>query len=135
MSNDRPTGSSRPLDFVRKSWRGDERLVVAFWRGGLLGVCVAVTSVFTALVAGMVFLGPIAIYLHVEPGLAFEFVAGTIFFSGLGVSVIWWLVSVWRCAPNSRRRLWFFIARGMVIFDAAAGLVFLALSLDLSPAL
>lgn len=135
MSNDRSTGSARPLDFVRKPWRGDERLAVAFWRGGLLCFFVTITSFFTALVAGMVFLGPIAIYLHVQPGLAFEFAAGTIFFSGLGVSVVWWLVSVWRCAPNSRRRLWFFIARGLVICDAAAGLVFLVLSLDLSPAL
>jgi hypothetical protein len=126
MSSERSMVSFRPLDFVRESWRGDARLRVAFWYGGLASLCVTLTSFFAALICGMVFLGPIAIVFPVSPGRAFEIVAGTVFFTGLGVSAGWWLVSVWRCAPNSQRRLWFFIARGVVLCDAAAtGLMFL----------
>lgn len=134
MSNDRATGSSRAPGFIRNSWRGDERLATAFWGGGLASFCVTLTSFFAALIGGLICLGPVAILFHVSPGLAYEMVAAPIFFCGLGVSVVWWLVSVWRCAPNSGWRPWQFIARGVVVCDAVAAVAFVLLVLGLSPA-
>ncbi|HSM07420.1 MAG TPA: hypothetical protein VLA33_00200 [Gemmatimonadota bacterium] len=126
MSKDRRTESFRFLDFFRDSWRGDERLPVVFWCGGFATLCVTLASFFLALIGGMLFLGPVAMIFPVSPGRAFEIVAAIFFLSGFGVSALWWLVSVWRCAPNARRRLWFFAARGVVLCDAAAaGLVLL----------
>lgn len=113
------TGSPHFRDFLRKSWRGEERLVATFWWGCLLTFSVALISFFFALFVGLILLGPIALTFSLPPGPVYEVVAGSIFFGALGVSAIWWLVSVWRCAPNSRRRVWCFVARGVVLGQAA----------------
>jgi uncharacterized membrane protein len=132
MSSEGSTGSPRSLQFIRNSWRGDEQLVTTFWCGGLACVCITLTSLFAALIGGMICLGPIAIVFGVSPGRAYELAAGLIFLCGLGVAATWWLVAVWRCAPNTRQRAWFLIARGIVICEAAAGLAFLVFGLDAS---
>lgn len=119
MSPDGSAGSQPFLDFLRKSWRGEERLVATFWWGSLLTLFVALVSFFAALVGGAILLGPIAIAFSLPPGPVYETVAAAIFFGGFGLSAVWWLVSVWRCAPNSGRRLWFFIARAVVLGNAA----------------
>ena len=119
MSPDGSAGSQPFTDFLRKSWRGEERLVRTFWWGSLLTLFVAIVSLFAALLGGAILLGPIAIVFSVPPGPVYEAVAAAIFFGGFGPSAVWWLVSVWRCAPNSGRRLWFFVARAVVLGNAA----------------
>jgi len=123
MAVDGGIQSSGAPGFLRKSWRGEERLISTFWWGGAVTLGVTFFSMLAALIGGMVLLGPIALAFSLAPGPVFEKVAATIFFGGFGVAAIWWLVSVWRCAPNSTRTLWCFVARGVVLGEAGILLV------------
>ncbi len=90
--------------FFRAHWRGQQRLLSAFWGVGMLGT---VFAVFVTLTVGLV-VGSTTLGLgHLPPWTP--------------LAVIWvpylvfaW-VSVWRCAPNADTRLWGYLAQGAVV--------------------
>lgn len=88
--------------FVRRCWRGEERLWRVFW---IIGV--GASAVFQGLsYAGTKFNAPMIWWIVVVLVLA--------------VPVeVWWTVSVWRCAANTNKKIWSVLSRTFAIIQGA----------------
>jgi hypothetical protein len=86
------------MSFIKRSWRGEEKLWRVFWLYGvLLGIAI---SIVYAIIKGLLDLG----WPMVVAAMAFY-----------AVYQFWLLVSQWRCAWNVNWRGWGYIARFLVV--------------------
>lgn len=96
-----------------RSWRGEEPLWRVFWVSG-----VRRSSVIAAFYGAALYTEHVALQQILLPCFA--------------VYTAWILVSVWRCAENSRTRLWSLLARLLTVAWAGNAVMLLTfLQLDL----
>ena len=96
-----------------RAWRGEQPLWTVFWLYGVAASCAIAALYFGAMVSGRT--APRQLLLLVLAG-----------YTG------WIVVSVWRCADNTREPLWGTLARFLTIAWAANALLVVAfLELDL----
>ena len=110
----RQTGRSRVTQFAAdffaaeiRAWRGEQPLWKVFW-----GYGVATSVMITALYAVAVYIDRIAM----RQALLLCFAAYT----------AWILVSVWRCANNTKERIWGLFARLLTVAWAGNTIMVLA---------
>lgn len=87
--------------FVRRCWTGDLKLWQMFWFVSV-GLSLAIMALSHA---GTAFHAPIIWWLIVL---------------ALMIPIeVWWVVSLWRCAPNTKWKVWTVAARILVVASAA----------------
>lgn len=99
---------------LRRCWGGREKLWIVFWVYGIFGWGVIIAGwqacIFLGLQIGLLsnpantdggFIGAVT-------GIILGFLAALPFF-------IWLSVSLWRCAPNCKNRLWGRLVRGWLV--------------------
>jgi len=87
------------MPWLKALWQGNRPLWEAFWVFGV-GTTLAIKGVLLA-------------FLRFSGGPAGA--AITILGGALVLDLVFALVSVWRCSPNTSRKTWFYLARGWVI--------------------
>lgn len=86
--------------FIRRCWNGDLKLWKMFWVV-TVGITVAIRLITYAATE---FNAPLIWWLLVV---------------ALGVPLqVWWIVSLWRCAKNTEKRLWTAAARIVVVIQS-----------------
>lgn len=83
------------MDWIRRSWRGEERLWKVYWfYAGLAGLVVALLSfIFSSISTSLDFVGSILQFVY----------------------FVWAAVALWRCAFNAEWSGWGYLTRGIVI--------------------
>jgi len=90
------------MGWIKRAWRGEEKLWVVFW---IYGTLLEIPVVFIEASAE-------------APAKPWEFIGLSSF---LLIAGIWWVVSLWRCAFNLEwPQFWGYIARVVVIFKSLA---------------
>lgn len=83
------------MSFIKRAWRGEEKLWKVFWLYNVLGGLLL--NVFVYVIASVAF------------GLL---IVGVIFWLAY---LVWVLVSIWRCAFNVNAKFWGYLARIYII--------------------
>ena len=94
------------MSFIIKSWYGNE----ALWKVWLFGYPLTWLILMLGLVLNE--------QLNISLGLSIS--VGVVFY-------VWLLVAVWRCSENAKRRLWFYLNRGLVSITVVCGVGILML--------
>lgn len=87
----------RPVAWVKRAWRGEEKLWKVYWVYGIFIPWIA----YLVLVYGpwQLYKKPIITYAHFE---AIDYIYSLL-----------WIVALWRCAPNANEESWMMLARIM----------------------
>lgn len=119
MSRQQTYGSSLTRFFAdffaaeRQSWHGETPLWKAFWVYGVVG-----TTFIAAIYLAAIYIGNLAL----QQSLLLCFAAYS----------IWMLVSVWKCAQNTREQFWTLLARFLTVAWAGNSILVLGfLQIDL----
>lgn len=86
--------------FIKSAWNGEEKLIVVFWGG------------FAAFIAcGFFLVKAAALFVDDE---SYIWLAAFLAFFALAI-YLWWLTATWRCARNTSRPLWGYLALAFVL--------------------
>lgn len=94
------------MQWIKRAWRGEERLWKVFWVYGIL----AGYALDAVTMLGFVMLIP---HVHLMPWHApvWLYVLGAVWTIFLWCFSIWTAVALWKCSFNSGRRYWGYAAR------------------------
>jgi uncharacterized membrane protein len=97
------------MSFIIKSWNGEE----ALWKVWLFGYPLTWLLLMFGFILNQ--------QLNISLGLSIS--VGVI-------SYLWLLVAVWQCSDNAKKRIWFYLNRGLVSITVACGIGILLLKVN-----
>ncbi|EDN67189.1 conserved hypothetical protein [Beggiatoa sp. PS] len=97
---------------IKAHWKGDARLVSAFWGFGIIGT--PILSILIPLSFGL-FINSLLDLFGINVSASFALPEVGLVFLILGIYSVFVVVSIWRCAWNTNNKMWGYLARFFVI--------------------
>jgi hypothetical protein len=113
------------MGFIKRAWRGEEKLWKVFWIWWLLTVVVLIVILVLLIPVAAVaffpmlppFVGLLGLFLMIPTFVSVLFII-------ILPYIVWVCVSVWRCAWNAKLRIWGYLSRVIVILPCLYAVYF-----------